>query len=151
MNYKQFSNISCYEEFEIQCDLTGISKIDVLKKIGHQTNDYYFFVSNDGITAENFMAKSGGERGRVMLAGILGIQHLINLSTNGKGLNILCLDEALSGIDSKGTMEIIGTLETLGGTILMITQNIEDVSICKNVIKIKKEKGVSSIQSSSSS
>ena len=49
MNYNQFKNISCYEEFEIQCDLTGISKIDVLKKIGHQTNDYYFFVSNDGI------------------------------------------------------------------------------------------------------
>ena len=49
MNYSQFKNISCYEEFEIQCDLTGISKIDVLKEIGHQINDYYFFVSNDGI------------------------------------------------------------------------------------------------------
>ena len=30
MNYNQFSNLSCYEEFEIQCDLTGISKIDIL-------------------------------------------------------------------------------------------------------------------------
>ena len=49
MNYNQFSNISCYEEFEIQCALAGISKVDVLKEIGHQVNDYYFFVSNDGI------------------------------------------------------------------------------------------------------
>ena len=49
MNYNQFSNLSCYEEFEIQCTLTGISKIDVLKEIGHKINDYYFFVSNDGI------------------------------------------------------------------------------------------------------
>ena len=49
MNYNQFSNLSCYEEFEIQCDLTGISKIDVLKEIGHKINDYYFFVSTDGI------------------------------------------------------------------------------------------------------
>jgi hypothetical protein len=49
MNYNQFSNPSCYEEFEIQCALTGISKIDVLKEIGHQIDDYYFFISNDGI------------------------------------------------------------------------------------------------------
>ena len=48
MNYKQFKNISCYEEFEIQTTLTGISKIDILKEIGHQINDYYFFVSSDG-------------------------------------------------------------------------------------------------------
>ena len=45
----RFENISCYEEFEIQCALTGISKIDVLKVIGHQIDNYYFFVSNDGI------------------------------------------------------------------------------------------------------
>lgn len=48
MNYNQFSNLSCYEEFEIQVALTGISKIDILKEIGHQIDNYYFFVSNDG-------------------------------------------------------------------------------------------------------
>ena len=49
MNYTQFSNLSCYEEFEIQCDLLGISKLDILKEIGHKIDNYYFFVSNDGI------------------------------------------------------------------------------------------------------
>ena len=49
MNYNQFSNLSCYEEFEIQCALTGISKIDILKEIGHKISKYYFFISNDGI------------------------------------------------------------------------------------------------------
>lgn len=49
MNYNQFSNLSCCEEFEIQCTLTGISKIDVLKEIGCRINNYYFFISNDGI------------------------------------------------------------------------------------------------------
>ena len=49
MNYNQFSNLSCYEEFEIQCALTGISKVDILKGIGYQINSYYFFVSEDGI------------------------------------------------------------------------------------------------------
>jgi hypothetical protein len=45
----QFSNLSCYEEFEIRCALIGISKVDVLKEIGHPIDDYYFFVSMDGI------------------------------------------------------------------------------------------------------
>jgi hypothetical protein len=49
MNYNQFSNLSCYEEFEIQCALAGISKIDVLKEFGHKIGDYYSFVSEDGI------------------------------------------------------------------------------------------------------
>ena len=49
MNYNQFNSLSCYEEFEIQCALAGISKVDVLKEIGHKIDDYYFFVSNDGI------------------------------------------------------------------------------------------------------
>ena len=45
----RFKNLSCYEEFEIQCALVGISKIDILRDIGHRVNDYYFFISNDGI------------------------------------------------------------------------------------------------------
>ena len=49
MNYIRFYNLSCYEEFEIQCDLRGISKLDILKEIGHKIDNYYFFVSNDGI------------------------------------------------------------------------------------------------------
>ena len=131
-------------------DISVLINVFTILKSGEVREKIDVFVSNDGVTSENFMAKSGGERGRVTLAGVLGIQHLINLSSNGGGLNLLLLDEALSGIDSKGTMEIIETLELLGSTVLMITQNIEDVSICKNVIKIKKVNGVSSIQSSSS-
>ena len=49
MKYNQFSSLSCYEEFEIQCDLRGISKIIILKKFGDKIDNYYFFISNDGI------------------------------------------------------------------------------------------------------
>ena len=49
MNYNQFSKLSCYEEFEMRCALTGISKVDILKEFGHKIDDYYFFISNDGI------------------------------------------------------------------------------------------------------
>ena len=45
----KFKNLSCYEEFEIRSTLTSISKIDVLKEIGHKIDNYYFFVSSDGV------------------------------------------------------------------------------------------------------
>jgi DNA repair exonuclease SbcCD ATPase subunit len=101
------------------------------------------FVSNDGINAEAFMSKSGGERSRVTLAGILGIQQLINNSLGGRGLDFLALDEAISGVDSRGTMEIIKTLDCCGKTVMMITQNIEDSTICSNVLRVVKDRGVS--------
>ena len=49
MNYKRFSNLSCYEEFEIQCDLLGMSKLDILRKFGNRIDNYYFFISHEGI------------------------------------------------------------------------------------------------------
>jgi hypothetical protein len=49
MNYNQFSNLSCYKEFEMRCELAGISKVDVLTEFGHKIDDYYFFISEDGI------------------------------------------------------------------------------------------------------
>lgn len=101
------------------------------------------FVLNDGITAELFMAKSGGERGRVTLAGVLGIQHLINLSTNGRGLNLLLLDEVFPGIDSKGQEKIINTLNKIGITVMMITQNVSESFNNENTLYVVKEDGVS--------
>lgn len=101
------------------------------------------FVLESGMNPKLFMAMSGGERGRIKLAGILAIQHLINMSLNGNGLNLLILDESLSGIDSEGTMEFVNILENIGITILLITQNIEDSKIFKNVLTVEKKNGVS--------
>lgn len=101
------------------------------------------FVLESGMNPKLFMAMSGGERGRIKLAGILAIQHLINMSLNGNGLNLLILDESLSGIDSEGTMEFVNILENIGSTILLITQNIEDSKIFKNVLTVEKKNGVS--------
>lgn len=101
------------------------------------------FVLNDGITAEQFMSKSGGERGRVTLAGILGIQHLINLSTNGRGLNLLLLDEVFPGIDAMGQEKIIKVLETLGITIMLITQNVSESFNNENTLYVVKSGGES--------
>lgn len=101
------------------------------------------FVLNDGLTAEQFLAKSGGERGRVTLAGVLGIQHLINLSTNGRGLNLLCFDECFHGMDSKGQENIIKIFEKMGITILVITQNVSESFNNENTLYVVKDKDVS--------
>lgn len=101
------------------------------------------FVLNDGVTAEQFLAKSGGERGRVTLAGVLGIQHLINLSTNGRGLNLLCFDECFHGMDSKGQENIIKIFEKMGITILVITQSVSESFNNENTLYVVKEKDVS--------
>lgn len=101
------------------------------------------FISNDGVTAENFMGHSGGERGRVMLAGVLGIQHLINLSTNGRGLNLLLLDECFHGMDSRGQENIIKIFERIGITMVVITQNVSESFNNENTLRVVKENGVS--------
>lgn len=104
------------------------------------------FIQMDGLTAQPFAAKSGGERARVQLAGILALQQLINMSCKGRGLAFVAFDETFAGIDSAGTREIIKILEGLGTTVMMITQNIEDTSTLSagiNILKVVKEDGVS--------
>lgn len=97
---------------------------------------------DDGVKERSFMARSGGERGRVTLAGVLGIHHLINMSTNGRGLNLLLLDEAFEGVDTLGVESIIKIFEKIGITILVISQNITDEFHNKNSLYVVKENGV---------
>lgn len=101
------------------------------------------FVLNDGVTAEQFLSKSGGERGRVTLAGVLGIQHLINLSLNGKGLNLLVFDECFHGMDSRGQENIIKIFEKLDVTILVITQNVSETFNNENKLLVVKKNEIS--------
>ena len=97
---------------------------------------------DDGVKECSFMARSGGERGRVTLAGVLGIHHLINMSTNGRGLNLLLLDEAFEGVDTLGVESIIKIFEKIGITILVISQNITDEFHNENSLYVVKENGV---------
>lgn len=102
-------------------------------------------VLDGGISSTVFMGCSGGERGRVSLAGVLGIQHLINLSLDGRGLDLLLLDETFNGVDSRGQENMIKILENIGNTILMITQNVSSEFNSENKILIVKEDGVAKI------
>lgn len=132
-------------------DLSVIINGFTILRSGEVREKIDVFVQSDGTDAETFKAKSGGEKGRVNLAGVLGIQHLINLSTNGKGLNLLCLDECFHGIDSEGQENIIKIMERMGITILMITQNVSENFNNENKLFVVKEnkvaKYVESLQS----
>lgn len=101
------------------------------------------FVLEDGVTAEAYMGRSGGERGRVVLAGVLAIHKLINMSTEGKGLNLLLLDECFPGMDSLGQENIIKIFDTIGVTSMIITQNVSDGFNADNALRVVKHKGVS--------
>ena len=103
------------------------------------------FIRKDGVTASSYLSNSGGERGRVNLAGILGIHHLLNMSRNGRGLNLIILDEVFPGIDSIGQENIIRILEGLGITVLMITQVVSTGFNYQNEIRVQKIDGVSEI------
>ena len=99
-----------------------------------------------GLHAQNFMGYSGGERGRIYLASILGMQHLINLSLNGRGLDLLILDESLGALDSRGVVNICNILNQLGVTVLMITQNVSNDVNISNKILVVRENEVSRIE-----
>ena len=101
------------------------------------------FIQNNGLQAKKFMANSGGERGRVIMAGILGVQSLINNSLDGKGLNFLALDESFPGIDPRGQENMIRILERVNMTILLITQNVNSEFNVENKLFVSKVNGVS--------
>lgn len=101
-------------------------------------------ITEDGINEEVYMGRSGGERGRIILAGVLAIHKLINLSTNGKGLNLLLLDECFPGMDSLGQENIIKIFEKIGITSMLITQNVSDSFNINNTLQVIKKQGVSS-------
>lgn len=67
---------------------------------------------------------SGGERARINIASILGLQRLTNNSAeNGKGLEFLAADEVLDKADTTGIEAISNALNRLQVTSLIVTQN----------------------------
>lgn len=104
------------------------------------------FVSSDGAQWQNFLGFSGGERQRIILAGILALQKLINDSLGDRGLNLLLLDESLGNIDTLGTMGMVNILERFNITTMLITQNIEEPrKIFSNCLEVIKEDGISKL------
>lgn len=76
----------------------------------------------DGIDCGSFDKFSAGERARVELATILAMNNLTNSSCdNGKGLDLLVLDEILEAVDEQGLRNIFNALNQLKITSLVVS------------------------------
>lgn len=93
----------------------------------------------------DFGSFSGGERGRVLFSMILAIQHMINTTNKWGGLNFLSIDEIFEGIDAKGLRNLMKSVQTITGTILVIT-HVVDRSVSVNKLTVEKINGLSKIK-----
>lgn len=91
---------------------------------------------------------SGGEKKRLDIAIILGIQDLI-ATRNNRNINVAFLDEVFDALDVTGVESIIQVLQELmkeRESIFVITHNPELKSFFSNVITVIKENGISSLR-----
>lgn len=76
----------------------------------------------DGVDCGSFGKFSAGEAARVNLATILAMQKLVNANCDDeKGLDLLVLDEILEAVDEAGLASMFEALNTLGGTVLVVS------------------------------
>jgi DNA repair exonuclease SbcCD ATPase subunit len=119
-------------------DVTVLINGFTLTKDGNVRDKIDVYIQSDGLNADVYGIHSGAERGRVALASLIGLNRLINMSTDGRGLDMILLDEAFHGIDSLGQEHIIRTLENVGITSMMITQNVSADFAAKNKLIVRK-------------
>ncbi|MTU93989.1 AAA family ATPase [Parabacteroides merdae] len=76
----------------------------------------------DGVDCGSFGKFSAGQAPRVNLATILAMQKLVNANCDdGKGLDLLVLDEILEAVDEAGLASMFEALNALGGTVLVVS------------------------------
>ena len=119
-------------------DVTVLINGFTMTKDGNVRDKIDVYIQSDGLNADVYGIHSGAERGRVALASLIGLNRLINMATDGRGLDMILLDEAFHGIDSLGQEHIIRTLENVGITSMMITQNVSADFAAKNKLIVRK-------------
>jgi exonuclease SbcC len=118
--------------------INGYTKL----KNGDLRDKIEIFVQRNGISKGRFGRFSGGERARIDIAGIVGLQKLINISCNGGGLNFLAIDETFESVDRHGQSEILSILQSTGVTTLVIS-HVSDSLGAENELFVVKRNGVS--------
>ena len=119
-------------------DVTVLINGFTMTKDGNVRDKIDVYIQSDGLNADVYGIHSGAERGRVALASLIGLNRLINMATDGRGLDMILLDEAFHSIDSLGQEHIIRTLENVGITSMMITQNVSPDFAAKNKLIVRK-------------
>lgn len=126
---------------DMNIELSGYKMLKS-KKIREKITVSILRNGEDGGAFEKF---SCGERCRIVLAGILAMRQLTNANCeDGKGLDLLILDEILDASDYPGLMSYADAINSLGITTLMITQNVVNEQYPYR-LEVRKENGVSTI------
>ena len=139
MNYNQFFNLTCYEEFEIQCTLNGISKVDVLKEIGHKIDDYYFLISEDGIF--NWFDLKGNHVEDPGVLKILDEKYIPKTITKcviPNSVISICTDTFL-GCKSLKEIIIPNSVENIGGWAFCYCISLKSITIPNSITYISHE------------
>ena len=101
------------------------------------------YILRNGETRD-FNSFSGGERARIEFALIMTIRQLINSTHHYGGLDFLFADEIFEGLDGKGLTNFMQSMVDFDFPILITTQ-LNNVNMYGKVVKIVKDKGVSTI------
>ena len=106
------------------------------------------FILKDGFKPKKFSRLSSGEKARSNISTILALHKLINLSTDGRGLNFLGIDESFDkGLDFIGQKSSLEILEKSGVTTLLISHSNNDIG-AKHKMFIEKTNDVSRVLNS---
>ena len=99
----------------------------------------------NGVDIGSFNKRSGGEKASINLSFAKTLSHLINLNAGeGRGLNLLVVDEILDSTDQDGMINIVRSLEKSGTTCILIT-HIPLPNSIGNPITVCKEGDISKI------
>jgi exonuclease SbcC len=115
-----------------------------MKSDGTMSEKITPYIIRNGIVRK-YGSFSKGERGRVNMACYLALAEVINKTHKYGGLDFIALDEATDGLDEVGTGLIAKSLCKLNKTILMTTHVTNRTAIHSDILVVKKENGVSTI------
>lgn len=156
INFKNFkshlanqsiTNITDYTNLFLQSIQSNITvKVEGYKVMSDKKlkEEITISVFKNGLEEGSYGTFSAGERGRIDVCCILGLQELINLNTPSGGLDLLICDEILDSIDELGMELLINSLQNLSRTILIVSQN-QINSLKENTIVIQKQNKISTI------
>lgn len=103
----------------------------------------------DGIDAGSFGKFSGGEQARISLANILALSKLINMNCDdGRGLDLLILDEILDATDGSGLACMLEALNNSKITCIMVSHGLvaEGYPYVQKVIKENDESRIEQLK-----
>lgn len=142
-NIEDYTNLFLHSiESNITITIEGYRMLSGGKKLKEEITTTVY---KDGFEEGSYGKFSAGERGRIIISNILGLQELINLNAGvGKGLDLLICDEILDSIDTLGLELLINALQNLQKTIMIISQN-EINSLSSSTLIIQKKSKVSTI------